>query len=224
MNAEIDIRKATPSGDKETVARLVATLGRASQQQQQQQIGAATTAASKKTPGGPVAGTGTGTGEETKSASPTTKSKEAKQQQSRAAAAAAAKRKPEQQAPKESSEEGTLVRKFSEASLARMRALMEANSGDRDGGDDPGGEGSSEKRRGRLRRLLRGTGLRLRLRKKSVEGRDRYKDPEVRRRVRELIEAGIWKTGDEEEFELVLDEEAGNEATSQGTGKANLMS
>ncbi|KAL8454169.1 hypothetical protein Emed_000427 [Eimeria media] len=228
MLAEIDIRKASPSGDKETVARLVATLGRASPQQQQR-VGAAATAASEKTPGAPAKGRESSPKQENKPTSPPTKSKEAKQQQSPPAAAAtaaatAAKEEPKQQAPKEGSKESALARKFSAATLSRMRAMMEAESGDRDRGDDPKGRGDSEKRQGRLARLLRGTGLRLRRRKRGIEGRDSYKDPEVRRRVRELIEAGIWKTGDDEEYELVLDEEAREGSPPRSTGKANLFS
>ncbi|XP_026193029.1 ribosome-binding protein 1 [Cyclospora cayetanensis] len=102
--------------------------------------------------------------------------------------------------------EEELARRFSAGTLERMRALAAERGKDR--ADSPTG-GKGKNRGAAVRALLRSYGLRLRRRKKKATGQvDAYKDEEVRRKVLELIEAGVWRPGVEEEYGLYVESDA----------------
>lgn len=130
---------------------------------------------------------------------------------------AAAKRKGKKAPPGDWDQamEDELARKYSAATLARLRALH----AERDDSDSLIKDPKEKKRRMDLRKLLRAKGLRLRRRQKKPGQVDTYKNPEVQRRVRALIEAGLWDVGDDEEYELELESEPAKLELDE-TGKA----
>ncbi|KAL8426449.1 hypothetical protein Efla_006596 [Eimeria flavescens] len=213
-----------------TVARLVASLERPDPQQQQQQepgVSPAKAGETEKTKGkseGKGTPTRKGTSQETAAPKASdAKAAQGKEQQQRAAAAAkAAAAGGGAPQVRGDSKEKSIERKLSAATAERLRQPSpSAEGGPAGGGDDPSAAGDDPGAwQDRLKDMLKVKGLRLRRRQqKGSGGIDSYKDPEVRRRVRELIEAGVWK-GHEDEYEIVPEYAEGDSETGL-TGKSS---